>query len=76
MIRDLVDDIVTVPETAIRDALRLVMERAKLVIEPSAAVGIAATRGTDAFRRQGAPSGSASSSAAATSTSTRFRALL
>ena len=52
MIRDHVDDIVTVSESAIRDALRLVMERAKLVIEPSAAVGIAALD-TDAFRRHG-----------------------
>ncbi len=52
VIRDHVDDIVTVSESAIRDALRLVMERAKLVIEPSAAVGIAALD-TDAFRRHG-----------------------
>lgn len=52
VIRDLVDDIVTVPESGIRAALRLVMERAKLVIEPSAAVGVAAVR-TDAFRRHG-----------------------
>ena len=40
VIRELVDDIITVPETEIRQGLRLVMERAKLVIEPSAAVGI------------------------------------
>ncbi|MAH65503.1 MAG: serine dehydratase [Phycisphaerae bacterium] len=52
VIRDLVDDIVTVPETRIRKALRLVMERAKLVIEPSAAVGIAALD-DDGFRRHG-----------------------
>ena len=50
VIRDLVDDIVTVPERGIRDGLRMVMERAKLVIEPSAAVGIAAL-GTEDFRR-------------------------
>lgn len=42
VIQELVDDIITVPESAIRAGLRLVMERAKLVIEPSAAVGIAA----------------------------------
>lgn len=52
VIRDLVDDIVTVPESGIRESLRLVMERAKLVIEPSAAVGVAALR-NDAFRRHG-----------------------
>ena len=52
VIQELVDDIITVPETAIRQGLRLVMERAKLVIEPSAAVGIAATR-SPAFRARG-----------------------
>ena len=42
IIRDLVDEIVTVEESEIRSALRLVLERSKLVIEPSAAVGVAA----------------------------------
>jgi threonine dehydratase len=52
VIQDLVDDIIAVPESAIREALRLVMERAKLVIEPSAAVGIAAVR-SKALRAKG-----------------------
>ena len=52
IIRDLVDEIVTVDESEIRDALRLVLERSKLVIEPSAAVGIAAL-GTDRVRADG-----------------------
>ena len=41
IVRDLVDDIVTVTEDQIKTALRLVYERAKLAIEPSAAVGVA-----------------------------------
>ena len=41
IIRDLVDEIVTVDEPAIATGLQLVLERAKLVIEPSAAVGVA-----------------------------------
>ena len=41
IIEKLVDEIVTVEEDAIRAALRLVLERSKLVIEPSAAVGVA-----------------------------------
>ena len=52
VIQELVDDIITVPESAIREGLRLVMERAKLVIEPSAAVGIAAVR-SDSLRSKG-----------------------
>lgn len=42
IIRDLVDDVVTVTEREIVDAMRLVMERMKLVVEPSGAVGLAA----------------------------------
>ncbi|HMN95071.1 MAG TPA: pyridoxal-phosphate dependent enzyme [Phycisphaerales bacterium] len=42
VVRDCVDEIVTVSETAIRKAMRLVFERLKLVIEPSAGVGVAA----------------------------------
>lgn len=42
VIRDLVDEIVTVSEEEIVAAMRLVFERAKLVIEPSAAVAVAA----------------------------------
>ncbi|MCH7508994.1 MAG: threonine/serine dehydratase [Proteobacteria bacterium] len=42
IIAELVDDIVTVSEDAIRDATRLVWERMKQLIEPSAAVPVAA----------------------------------
>lgn len=52
IICDLVDEIVTVTEDEIRRSLRLVLERSKLVIEPSAAVGVAvATR--PSFRDRG-----------------------
>jgi threonine dehydratase len=52
IIRDLVDEILPVEETEIRAALRLVLERSKLVIEPSAAVGVAAAMQTG-FRERG-----------------------
>ncbi|MBL9141165.1 MAG: pyridoxal-phosphate dependent enzyme [Phycisphaerae bacterium] len=42
MVRDLVDEIVTVSEAEIVAGMRLVMERMHLVIEPSAGVGVAA----------------------------------
>ena len=42
VIREHVSAIVTVSETAILEAMRLVWERMKLVIEPSAAVPLAA----------------------------------
>jgi threonine dehydratase len=41
VVRDLVDEVTTVSEDEIIRAMRLVFERAKLVIEPSAAVGVA-----------------------------------
>lgn len=41
-----VDCIVTVSEEEIRSSLRLVYERMKLAIEPSAAVGVAAALST------------------------------
>ena len=54
LVRDLVDDIVVVDEAAIVDAMRFAFEQAALVIEPSAAVGLAAlasgTCGGDASR--------------------------
>ena len=54
LVRDLVDDIVVVEEDAIVDAMRFAFEQASLVIEPSAAVGIAALAsgrcGGDALR--------------------------
>lgn len=42
VVRDSVDEIVTVSEAEIRRWMRIVYERMKLVIEPSAAVGVAA----------------------------------
>ena len=42
ILRDAVDAVVTVPEAAIVDAMRIAFEECRLVIEPSAAVGIAA----------------------------------
>ena len=40
--RDLVDDVALVSEEEIVDAMRFMFEEARLVAEPSAAVGIAA----------------------------------
>jgi threonine dehydratase len=48
--RQLVDDIVTVSEDAIREALVLVRDAAGMLLEPSAVVGIAALLGTPALR--------------------------
>jgi threonine dehydratase len=42
VIRDLVERVITVSEEEIVEAMRLVWERAKLLIEPSAAVPVAA----------------------------------
>nr|AEH26460.1 pyridoxal-5'-phosphate-dependent enzyme [uncultured Acidobacteria bacterium A2] len=42
VVRDLVEEVVTVEEAAIVQAMRLAWERAKLLIEPSAAVALAA----------------------------------
>ena len=42
VIRDSVTDVITVTEEEIISAMRLVWERMKLLIEPSAAVGVAA----------------------------------
>jgi len=49
IVRDRVDGIFTVTETEIVAAMRLVWERMKLLIEPSAAVGVAVAL-SDAFR--------------------------
>ncbi len=54
IVRDLVERVVTVEESEIKAALRLVWERAKLVIEPSAAVAVAAALSP----RLGVPAGS------------------
>ncbi len=50
VLRDLVERVVTVSDAEVVAAMRLVWERAKLVIEPSAAVPVAAVLG-DEFRR-------------------------
>jgi threonine dehydratase len=42
LVRDLVDDVVTVTEEALSRALVLLLERAKLVVEPAGAAGVAA----------------------------------
>ncbi|MGH8969072.1 MAG: threonine ammonia-lyase [Actinomycetes bacterium] len=42
MVRDLVDDVVTVSEESLSRALLLALERAKLVVEPAGAAGVAA----------------------------------
>ncbi|HEX6927882.1 MAG TPA: pyridoxal-phosphate dependent enzyme, partial [Gammaproteobacteria bacterium] len=45
VMREMVDDIVTVTEEEIIAAMRLIWERLKIVVEPSAAVGLAAVLG-------------------------------
>jgi threonine dehydratase len=45
VVRDLVDEIVLVSEADIASHMRLVWERMKLTIEPSAAVGVAVACG-------------------------------
>jgi threonine dehydratase/serine racemase len=50
VLRDLVEAVITVSETEILHAMRLAWERAKLLIEPSSAVAIAAVF-TERFRR-------------------------
>jgi threonine dehydratase len=42
LVRDLVDDVVTVSEESLSRALLLCLERAKLVVEPAGAAGVAA----------------------------------
>jgi threonine dehydratase/serine racemase len=58
VVRDLVERVVTVGEEEIVAAMRLAWERAKLLIEPSAAVAVAAVlsdefRGLEGMRRVG-----------------------
>ncbi|XP_027718365.1 serine racemase isoform X5 [Vombatus ursinus] len=50
IIRDLVDEVFTVTEDEIKHATQLVWERMKLLIEPTAAVGVAAVLG-ERFRK-------------------------
>jgi threonine dehydratase len=49
VVRDLVDDVICTAEEEIIAAMRLSWERAKLLIEPSSAVAVAAVL-TDGFR--------------------------
>ncbi|KAK3702068.1 hypothetical protein QZH41_014764 [Actinostola sp. cb2023] len=51
IIRDNIEDVITVTESEIITAMRLVWERMKVVIEPSAAVGVAAVL-NDKFRAE------------------------
>jgi threonine dehydratase/serine racemase len=52
IVRDLVDEVIVVEEHEISAAMRLVWERLKVVIEPSAGVGVAAVLRDDVRRRQ------------------------
>ncbi len=74
MVRDLVDDIVTVSEESLSQALLLCLERAKLVVEPAGAAAVAALMdapgavraagGRGALRRQHRPGAAAAGAAA------------
>jgi threonine dehydratase len=37
-----VDDVVTIPDSALRDAMRFLLDRMKLLVEPSGAITVAA----------------------------------
>lgn len=52
VVNRLVEEVIVVEEEDIQEAMRVVMERMKIVIEPSAAVGVAACR-TLQFREKG-----------------------
>jgi len=52
VVQSLVDEIITVDEEAIARAMRLVWERMKILIEPSAAVGVAAVLGAPPAERR------------------------
>lgn len=53
-VRDLVDEVLTVPEEEIVPAMRLLWERAKLMAEPSSAVALAAVL-SESFRARQTP---------------------
>lgn len=42
IVQRLVDDVVLIPDEAIRDGIRFVFDRARLVVEPAGAVAVAA----------------------------------
>jgi threonine dehydratase len=52
ILRDLVDEVIVVEEHEIMAAMRLVWERLKVVIEPSAGVGVAAVLRDDVHARR------------------------
>ncbi len=54
VVRDVVDRVITVEEPEIVSAMRLVFERMKIVIEPSAAVGVAVALGEAIRKVEGA----------------------
>jgi len=56
VIRDLVDSVVTVTEAEIIQAMRILFERMKLVVEPSGAVGLAAALSSQFQEEAGASS--------------------
>jgi threonine dehydratase len=47
-----IDDVVTIPDEALRESMRYLLDRMKLVTEPSGAITVAALM-TDAVRSQG-----------------------
>jgi len=51
IIRDVVDDVITVSEDEIKEATKLVWERAKLIIEPTSGVGVAAVINNEKFNQ-------------------------
>ncbi|XP_011654760.2 serine racemase [Cucumis sativus] len=50
IVRDLVDDVITVEDTEIVEAMRLCLEILKVVVEPSGAIGLAAVL-SDSFKQ-------------------------
>ena len=60
IVRDLVDDIFTVTEEEILRATKLVWERLKVCIEPSAGVGVAVAMGQDFQQKYGSSRSSSS----------------
>ena len=72
VLRDQVERVVTVTEEEIVRAMRLAWERAKLLIEPSAAVAVAAVLSADVSGARRSASASASFSAVVMSTSTPY----
>lgn len=53
-VRDLVDDVIVVSEAEVLAAMRLLMERCKLVVEPSGAAALAAALAPALRERWGA----------------------